>query len=341
MKPYTAAFTQPCVPGVTLTEYCILFALIGVLGIAGLKAMGNAANGLFENSSQKLESGGTLSLLNANSAGGTSGAGNGSNGSGNTLANGNNTGGRYQVVIDPATGQPSLKMINSTTGSGTNVSSSDGMQQTLGSLMAADTLQAMANAQADPATKNYYQELATWTYYLGGTEGVMDNVSGLTITESLQGNRNYAPSNALQDMQSYQGTIAALIANPPPGISPKAVEMVTPLANSSMEIAQSYLSANSQYIDKNGNIKQEVNSAATNGGNGNGNVNGNGLALGKDKPKKIKAAKESYDQLVPPGQIRATAQQLLHDNQVTSAPVETTLGNAAAVDPLVNPAPAP
>jgi hypothetical protein len=335
MERFSAERTRRCFYGVTFTEYGILISLVAVVGMVGLQAMGHSADHLFQGASRTLESGGTLSLLNANGSGGSTGSATGNMGtlSGKQLANGS---ARYQIVTDPVTGQPNLKLVGGDTSTGTNVSSSEGMQETLGSMMVAEQLQAMADAQTDPAAKDYYTQLATWTYYLGGTEGVMDNVKGLTIDEVFKGNKAYTRQNALTDMQTYQETIADLLTNPPPGVSAQTISMVTPLVNSSLEIAQTYLDANSSFIDKKGKVKEQVNNTTTPNGN-----NGNGLALGVGKPKKLKSIKGTYDQLVAITEMRTTAQQVLTDNIVESAPVETTLDNAATVDPLASTTPAP
>src|SRR5262249_27771418 len=91
--------------------------------------------------------------------------------------------GYYNISIDSTTGQPQLKLVDERNGVSVNVSSVDGdtgRYNALGSIMLARKIEALAEQQTDPNLKAYFQQIAKYSYYLGGAEGAMDNVPHLS-----------------------------------------------------------------------------------------------------------------------------------------------------------------
>lgn len=341
--------------GVTLTEYAILIALIAGLSVIGLKLLGNSTSDLFIGTSKSLEASTIAAVASAASPTNSSDSENSQWISKPTSKE------NYQITTDPVTGQPLLELVP-TGGSGTNVSSSDGMQKTLGTFMVAETLTKMANAEKDPYAQSYYSKLAELTYYLGGTEGVMENIDSLQVSEEVTIGKNkkaeeieapYTPQNALSDLMTYQNELEALLSSPPLGVSKEAVNKVTPLVKSSLEIADSYIENNQDFIQetKKGDIivdasinevlGAELSELSTYGnGKNKGKGNSNGKAKGKGKIKSMPTASQSYHNLVSVDKLRDIAQSMVIDSQVSSTPVETTLENAVKIDPVLTP-PAP
>lgn len=301
--------------GVSLSEYAILLGLVGVLSVAGLKALGVSTSNLFQGSSNTLASHNTLSLLDgqpqpiktnlAASTGPLPGKG------------------YYGIVSDPANGLPVLQLVNGSQGAATNVSSIDGTKMnTLGTIMLANALDKLASAETDPELQNYYSRLARLSYYLGGAEGELDDVAG------LQG--YYDNADALRDVLAYKSQLQSLMLQPPPGMDPAAIDAVMPLTANVYNIAQNYANALSKYVKPDGSIQNFYDGQSTTNGNPGDLLKH--IALTAAKPD-IPTGR-SYDQLVSYDQMKSLSSQVLAAKNVESVPVVSTLTSATEVDAI-------
>ncbi len=303
-------------PGVTTTEYCILLGLIALVSVASLKALGISTFGLFQNSSKTLATHSTLNLLNGSSP---------------TVQGGSATvslkGNGYYTIVNNASGQPELQLVDGAQGVATNVSSIDGSKMnTLGTLMLANKLAQLAQAETDPALKNYYGQLAKATYYLGGAEGELDDVPGLDLNALVYNN-----GDALRDVLAYSAQLQDLMKNPPAGLGAAQFQEVMPLAADAYNIALNYRNTLSQFINPNGTVASfadKTTGASGNGGPGSAltNVNLTNTGTGTHRG--------DYTGLVGYDSLKAAASKILSDNKVESVPVESTLGDAAQVDAI-------
>jgi Flp pilus assembly pilin Flp len=334
-KRTASIFTHPADSGVSLTEYAILIALVGILSVAGLKALGTSTSNLFKTTSNSLDTDHTLAVLNGprhSSSQGSQGV------NGNTATN--RVTGFYKIVNDPTTGQPNLQLVNSAGGTGTNVSSADGMQKTLGSLMAAQTLAQMAEEETSDKVKGYYQQLAEYAYYLGGTEGVLEDIDVLEVSGTVDISLNkarstevevpYQKADALTDLMYYQDMLQGLISSPPPGVTAEDVQQVMPLVNSTLDIAQSYRDSNNEFIEETKKGDVQISSDINTEEQPEVYMSKNGK--GKGKSVEAPALGKRYHELTSLGEIKNIAHQMIADNKMESAPVETTLNNGIELD---------
>lgn len=329
MRQHSTVLIYPNTPGVSLPEYCILVVLVGALCVAGLQALGNSAGNLLQGSIQQLDIEGTQPLQQSNMKKIAKSAAQQTD---TRLASGTALNQSDQAAKNSAlTDQPTLQLGTSDSSSGTNVSSSEGQQNMSSNtpLELADTfksaskLEEMAKAATDPTIKQYYYDLAKWTYYLAGTEGVLSNVKGLSVNDKLVGaNRIYTARNALSDMMSYKRDLAQLIKNPPKGVPQSAVDAVKPLTSSTLGIARSYMADNSKFINRNGTVNASINKALA-------TTNPTDPAY---KFSKVYETNRSYAQIVGVKQMRQRVITVLNENPPGAAPVITTINNGISVD---------
>lgn len=344
--------------GVAIAEYGILLAMVAVLAVGGLTLLGNANFNLFAQAGNILSelgfgdftplkdtSGEQLAVTGAGMAPGTPG----STGQSRVYLKG---GDYYTMVVDPATGQPSLKMINGATGVSVNVSSVEGSRfNTLGSVMLAKKLEELAQTQTDPNLKGYYGQLAKYAYYMGGAEGVMDNVGEVAWDNVMAGKadpvtgvyQTYTLGDGLRDLFSYQQTLQGLLNNPPVNLDAGEFGQVMPYAVDVTNIAQNYLNNFQQFITPDGEVPQnfgnpsQCNSAAEHGGCDLGTP-GPGASLANvdsavvNPPNVHRMIGVSYDSLVPLDKLKANANQLLANYSVADVPVVATFQDAKIVD---------
>jgi Flp pilus assembly pilin Flp len=297
--------------GVSMAEYAILAGLVGVAGIVALKTFGGSVHNLLGITGQGLETNNTLSVLKAIPAGN----------SGAVTLKGS---GYYRIVTDPATGLPTLKLSAGVNGVPTNVTSVAGNFNTLGSLMLANKLDQLAQAETDPALKDYYARLAKLSYYLGGAEGELDDVPGLDLPVD-----QYTNGHALKDVVSYGQELQQLLNNPPANFQQsRAFKEVMPLAVDVYNIAQNYKNSLNRFIEPDGTILSF--------GAGPESTSGNGKAGSVLTNSALEAGSEvnntHYDNLISYSQMKTRSKQVLSDNKVESVPVESTLTDATVVD---------
>jgi hypothetical protein len=317
-------------PGVSLPEYCVLIVLVGVLCVAGLKAMGSSASNLLEGSIQQLDLEGTQSVKQASAKETLNKTA--SQSTDTRLASGNVANANETVQASKNSGsmdQPALELGSSDSSSGTNVSSSEGQQsissdgmetEVASTINAASKLEELAKATNDPALKNYYNDLARWTYYLGGTEGVLSQVKGLGVNNLLGENRVYSARNALHDLMTYKDKLASLLNNPPKNVPRTAVQAIKPLTTSSLQIARSYIAANSQFINRNGSIKASINAAIT--------TTDPSIRTASD----AREATRSYAHIVQLSTMRQRVKRVLTTQPAGSQAVVATFTNGTTID---------
>lgn len=312
---FPQAALEKATHGVTLAEYALILAAVGIVGISGLTALKVSTVNLYHETDRSLVNGGTLGVLTPI----------GEKAAGITADNG-----YYRVNID-SLGQASLQMVESGNGGGANVSSIEGSQiNSLGTTRLATTLDELAAEQTDPALKNYYQELAYYSYYMAGAEGELDNIPGLEIAEArfnLPTESDYTKGNALQDLYTYRNKMDQLLKNPPAGIDHAEFSKVVPLAADTFNIAQTYLAAFKGNLDSNGKAKGNINLSRGNGKPGSsleGDVSFNRLG--------VRMIDKRYDQLVNIQTMRTRSRLLMQENKVGSVLVKTTLENAVVAD---------
>jgi len=343
--------------GVAVTEYALLLAMIAVLAIGGVSMLGDASHDLFAqvgNEFYKLGFGtftplkGSMKAL-ALQVGGLM---NGAVGAPGSIASSKaylKGGGYYNVVINPATGQPRLKLVNGTSGVNINVSSVEGSRfNTLGSVMLAAKLDTLAEQQTDPQLKDYYAKLARLSYYMGGAEGVMDNVGELawgnvypqTLDLATGNIQVYSLGDGLRDLNAYQDQFQALLSNPPANLNAQEFRQVIPYAADSSNIAQNYLNNYQQFLGPNGEVPKnfgDPNQCHLSGGCDLGTPGpGASLADVSNAVANPAGAHEmlgvSYDSLVPLDRMKTMASQFLANYQAQDTPVASTFEDAKTVD---------
>jgi len=357
--------TQPQAPqsgtvpsGVALTEYALLLGLVSLLAFAGLGMLGDTSFNLFAQTGNMLSDmgfGQKLALKNVTTGGLTVTGGStvfaktAAPGSASSLALKGS--GYYQMVIDPVTGQPSLKLVDGSSGVNVNVSSVDGSRfNTLGSIMLANKLDQLASQQTDPQLKDYYSQLAKYAYYMGGAEGVMDNVPGISqgnvqaghydpVTGTLQ---TYTLGDGLRDINTYQQQLKDLLANPPANLNAQEFQQVMPYAVDVANIGQNYLNNFKQFISPDGQVTQNFGDPSQCQSTGAGGCNlgtpGPGASLADasnavaNPPGVHEMSGQSYDSLVPLDQLKINASQVLANYNVKDTPVVTTFTDAQTVD---------
>ena len=343
--------------GIALAEYGILLGLVSLLAVAGLTMLGDASFNLVAQTGNILSDmgfGQKLALRgNANAGGLASTILGGAAGSGSTSTSTLHlTGsGYYQMVIDPQTGQPTLKLIDGSSGVNVNVSSVDGSRfNTLGSIMLASKLDQLAAQQTDPQLKDYYSQLAKYAYYIGGAEGVMDNVSEVAqgnvqtghydpVTGTLQ---TYTLGDGLRDIYAYDQKLKDLMANPPANLNTQEFQQVMPYVVDVTNIGQNYLNNFKQFIGPDGQVTQNFGDPAqchqTRVGGCDLGIPGPGASLADASnavaapPGSHEMSGMSYDSLVPLDQLKINASRVLVNYDVKNTPVVATFTDARTTD---------
>jgi Flp pilus assembly pilin Flp len=296
--------------GTTMAEYAMLIGLVGVVSIIGLKALGGSTHQLIAGTGTGLKTNNTMSVLKPIST------------SNSTAPKLKGTG-YYAFVTDSVTGRMTLKMVDGNQGIATNVTSVDGNRNTLGTLMIANKLQQLADAETDPELQAYYSKMAKLSYYLGGAEGELDDVPDLDLDPGVYNN-----GQALKDVVMSSQELQLLLQNPPANLQNTAeYAEVMPLAVEVYNIAQNYKNSLSEFISADGTVVSFGSSQANTSGNGSPGsaLASNDLIVGNP------AIGASFDDLISYNDMRSRASKVLSDNKVESAPVESTLTDATEV----------
>lgn len=338
--------------GQSLQEYAILFGLIGVVGIGSLVAMGGNVQDLFNNSSDVLAGRGTggndvnrlTAMLstpanpNANQTATTTGDW-GSINDGPQDTTGASGSVQYTLQVNSQTGQ-----LEITAQGGQNTTSADGgtsavktkEQYAFSTIKIANTLDAIAQAELDPASKAYIANLSKMAYYMGMAEGEMDDISAIEESFDKQ-NLDYVNGTALRDLINYSGTLDAALKNPPAGLSGNAKSLIMALGQEVSGIGQQYQSNLTQFVDKNGNIitnwsnpencSPKTGKCASNGEPGDSLV-------GEKDPGYNDIARLSDSSMgdVKFEGIKAAANKLIENGTITKEPVQVTLTDAKTLD---------
>jgi Flp pilus assembly pilin Flp len=361
-------------PGVAVTEYGLLLGLVGLLALTGLSTLGGSTSNLLRMAGDSLGHIGegfwksfdksAMETASINSAPSVSSTDTKTAAVSNIRSHpGRHTtvsvattihpagGGYYNMSVDPTTGQPVLKIVDGSAGVNVNVNSVEGSRyNALGGMMLANKLDELAAAQSDPILKDYYTRLATYAYYLGGAEGVLDNIPEISGAKVMFGYvdvatgslKTYTMGDGLRDIYNYQQQFRSLLANPPTSADPSEIEAVLPYAADVSNISQQYLNAYQQFITPNGLVPQNFGdpsfcSASVLGGCGLG-VPGPGAALA-DASKAVTTPTNvhemvgvSYDALVSLDTLKANADLVLEKYKVQNEPVVATFTDAKTVN---------
>jgi Flp pilus assembly pilin Flp len=344
--------------GVAIAEYGLLLALVVVVTIGGLTLLGNSNFNLFAQSGNAMSELGygeftplkdmSDKQLAVTGAGVMPGAP-GSKPQSKIYLKG---GGYYTMIVDPASGQPILKLINGTSGVNVNVSSVEGSRyNALGSIMLANKLDTLAEAQTDPKLKDYYGQLAKYAYYMGGAEGVMDNVQEVSQGNVMRGvvdpstgiMQTYTLGDGLRDIFSYRQTLQGLLENPPASLNASEFHQVMPYVMDVNNIAQNYLNNFQSFITPDGKVSQnfgdpaQCHSTAEYGGcdlgtPGPGASLANATSAVANPPNGHQMIGINYHLLVSLKKLKANAAKLLANYKVADLPVVTTFQDAEVVD---------
>lgn len=315
--------TDASSPGNTLTEYGLALGLVALLGIGAMQVLGTSTSGTLGGVKNNEDS--LLKMANLDFTGDQA----------PSLYNGNVEikGNGYLVLTpDPNTGLPVLMMTDSNTGSVKNATSIEGaMWNTLGGVKLGDSLMALAQEQADPAVASHLKLMAEKTYYLGAVEGELDGVQNLERVDS------YGNIHALKDLMRLQSELKTLMENPPAGMTPETIMASMPLAADAYNIAQTYHERLSQYLtgnpDDNFSMPSNIES-----GFGAGRP---GLALANSTlavPQSLSSLgidpnmQQNIENVFDIPTLKSVANQVLNDNQVSSAPVEATFNDAQQIE---------
>lgn len=334
--------------GGTMVEYGILVGLLGVICIEGYMALGQPLQEMLTNVGTHTQSKNTLTLLDIHP--------NGASGPNGTTASSNfavlKGKGYYNLAIDPATGRPQLKVVDGENGVSVNVSSVDGSTgryNALGSVMLAKKIDKLAEQQTDPDLKSYFQQLAKYSYYLGGAEGAMDNVPRLSNgdlmasrVDGATGKMNtYTLGDGLHDVFNYHTQLQALLKNPPAGVNAQDLTQVMPYALDVSNIAQNYLNNFAKFIEPDGSVPNNFGNpdqCTTKPPYGCGAGLGPGASLAyadtvtAESPYLHQMSNIAYDQLMDLDTLKTRADLVLADNRVTNVPVTTTLKDSKTID---------
>jgi Flp pilus assembly pilin Flp len=310
-------------PGNTLSEYGLIGALIIALALGGLMALGGSLNNALAGFNTGLKS---RKIVAKPPQTGITASYNGQDA--NHLP-----GAQHNIVIrNPNTANPSLQILNNT-GSNVVVAGIDGSREnTLGTIMLANTFDTLAMQEPNPETAAYIRKLAELSYYLGATQGVVDGVKTLAIPAS-DPRTYYHPASALSDIFLYHKEMTQLVMSPPTSIQPDTLRQLMPLANEVTKISQSYLDHYAPYINKRGEVSWDVSldmirGSGTVGGAFTTQVSGQytfGTFYDQDY---------TYSELVPLQDLKNKAKKVLTDNRVESVKVEVTLTDAQQTDKM-------
>jgi Flp pilus assembly pilin Flp len=348
--------------GVAIPEYAILLGLVLVLAMGGITMLGDSTKNLLSltgNTVNRIGGGSratvssALPLITVNAS-----ASSASHvvGSSSRLASQLKGRGYYNMVIDPTTGQPTLRLVKGSSGVNINVNSVEGSRyNVLGTIMLAKKLDEMAAQKSDSQVKDYYARLAKYAYYLGGAEGVMDNVSQVAWNNVAKGQwdsktgvyQTYTLGDGLRDVFSYQQQLQVLLTNPPDNLNNQELKQVMPFATDALNIAKNYLNTFDAFIGPNGEVPKNFGDPGQCGAQNQSSGAVGGCNLGNpgpgasltdaskavvDPPNGHEMLGISYDALVPLSQLKLNAELLLADHSVTAIPVVATFTAAQAID---------
>jgi hypothetical protein len=298
-----------------LAEYALLLGLLGVLSVASLKLLGvSIFNLLSSASTPELQTKSPMALLQKN-----------------TPPPGFL--GFYKVSIDPNTGKPVLAIVNSLSGEAKNVTSVDGNQfNTLGEMRLASYLDQLASQETNPENKAYYAQLAKLAYYMGANEGEIDDFDTYTLSSK------YSNGDALQDLLNKKQEFQALMLNPPPGLNQQALSDLLPVSSEVFNIAQTYTSALSKYVNADGTVTTNFSTVTS----GTKFATGLGSALDPATTTKVARAiypltNKTFEDVVPYDALKAQVQTTLSKNTLPQMPIVTDFKDAVVIDTTATP----
>lgn len=200
-----------------------------------------------------------------------------------------------------------------------------------GTLKVAKVLQAMADEEPDNTVKAYYQHLARLSYYIGGTEGELDDLNGLDINPSITGNgKNYSNGDAARDIINYSKQLRDLVDHPPASLNHQSLFMAQALGHEVWRVSQTYINGFKGLLDENDHITEnwsndpdcEAKKTCEQGGRP-------GLSLtskkdtGYDKTLPIQGWQ--YDQLYPYELLAAQVNSIFSQSDFLTEPIRVTL----------------
>jgi Flp pilus assembly pilin Flp len=298
--------------GVTLAEYAVCLGLVAVATVAGLKLLGGSVNDLFIGVNNSVDSnkaavaGGvtpfSLTPVNQSSVPAQPFSGTG----------------YYKMVTDPATGLPTLKLVQGGSGN-VNVTSVDGnLANVFGSSVIADHLKELASLATDPATKDYYNSLAQSIYYMGGAQGELDSVPGLELKAATDDQPDpYNKADALRDLMVYQTQLMDSLKNPPANVDSKALAAILPYAVDAYNIGNSYANTFKETLSQGGNgVIYQSNVTLPSGT----------LTVNTT----IQPTQNAYDQIVSLDTLKKNSEEVLARESVS--PITSTIQDANTVD---------
>jgi hypothetical protein len=205
-------------------------------------------------------------------------------------------------------------------------------------LKLAAVLQGLANAEADVKARNYFQQLAQLSYYLGGVQGELDDIPGLELRpDRLQG-RDYTNGDALRDLVAYSGQLNQLLNTPPAGLDSQDALLAKSLGREVYKTSTKYRHALSEFLDDSGivvgNWANFPNCELQAADCPQGGHPGYALSSQKDKSLKDKQPIQGwqYDQLVSFNELVARANGLLAKGNVLNREVKLTFQYAAGLN---------
>lgn len=307
--------------GNTMAEYGLIGGLVILVALGGLMALGGSIAKIGEQFSTGLaQRKKPLSIAQTGIVASYAGK------------NSNLPGSEHAIVIhNPNTARPSLEVLNHKNGT-IEVMGIDGTREnTLGTIMLANTFEDLAQEEVDPKSAEYIRKLAEVSYYLGAAQGNVDGVKALTAPQPRDGFYNTA--NALADIHRYHSKMTTLLSSPPTTMGDRTKKVLMPLANEVREISQRYLDNYKSIINQYGHVSYD---ASIDSFRGDGTP---GSSLGKSLKGDFKFGTfykqvKSYSDLVSYEEVKAKASRVLSDNKVESVTVETTLTDAQKTDQL-------
>jgi hypothetical protein len=284
--------------GHALTEYGMLLGLLVILTYASLNSLGISLNGLFKSSNEQLQSKQFQNYVTL-----SFGANAGPTPSSPSPGQGKND----VPAINPNTGLPETKAVDSAAGTNTNVSSVDGStSNAYATVSVAQKLSDLASVITDPALTSWYSEITRMAHLLAGAEGDHVGLKALQINSVESG--VYNDGSAFRDIYNYQRTLSSLLANPPAGGNPEQIKQVSKLGTEAWDNAQPFTTQLSPYIKPDGTLDTQ--------------------ALASSKLGK-KMSDSTYDSLIPYASLQDSVASALTDSETKNHKhVQTTLENA-------------
>lgn len=291
--------------GATNTEYGLIFALVLIISLAALGGLGGSISKLLSGAGQSaFGSGGSAAgLMGIIAPAQSISGGGGGRGPGN------------------ATSVPGAIGSNNSSMSGVNTTSVEGRNNnTLGSTQIAEALEKMADKAKDPESKAYLKEMSDKIFTMGALQGELDGLAEFEIPEVNN-------DQALEELWDLNKELQSMMANPPASLGSKYKDKSLTFAKDASIINQKYFDALSQYMDANGNVKNDF--FFSNASQEPGLLVEQPVAT---QPVARKNPKTTYDSAMSVDTIKAKAAVVLADNQVSSINVEATLTDAVGVE---------